>query len=232
MATETGGISPWRGPLRVLRALRARPRLLAGVLAGGAATLVMPSSLAPLTRAILAWDIGVLLFLALAAHLFTAERDSTLPEDAAAQEEGEWSIFAVTLGAVVASFAAIVGEFSTTKEIPPTVRGLHIALVVVTLLVSWLLTHTLFAMRYAHEFYQRSADGSGIDRGLEFPGTDAPGYWDFFYFSLVLGMTFQVSDVQISSAKLRGVATVHGLLSFLFNTVILALSVNIGASLL
>jgi len=94
------------------------------------------------------------------------------------------------------------------------------------------MTHTSFAFRYAHEYYQVDPGGTGIAGGLDFPGEKRPDYLDFMYFSLVLGMTFQVSDVGITARKLRRLATVQGLLSFLFNTIILALSVNIAAGLL
>jgi uncharacterized membrane protein len=146
--------------------------------------------------------------------------------DAKRQREGEWTIFALTMGAVAASFGAIIEEFSAIKHAVGGPPSLRVALLVGTLLLSWLMTHTAFALRYAHEYYSERGGG------LEFPGEKKPDYWDFFYFSLVLGMTFQVSDVQITSRKLRRLATVHGLLAFLFNTVILALSVNIGASFL
>ncbi len=152
--------------------------------------------------------------------------------DAAAQEEGEWTIFWLTVAAVTFSFAAILGEFADTKDMPPAQRNLHVILVAVTLFVSWLMTHTSFAFRYAHEFYEIDPAGAGIAGGLEFPGEKRPDYLDFLYFSLVLGMTFQVSDVQITARKFRRLAAVHGLLSFLFNTIILALTVNIAAGLL
>jgi uncharacterized membrane protein len=152
--------------------------------------------------------------------------------NARAQEEGEWTIFWVTMGVVVASFVAVLGEFADSKDLTPLVRNWHVALVVFTLFASWLMTHIAFCFRYAHEYYS-GADNSGkIDGGLEFPGEQNPDYLDFAYFSLVLGMTFQVSDVQITSRKLRRLAAAQGLLSFLFNTVILALTVNIAASLL
>ena len=118
------------------------------------------------------------------------------------------------------------------KGSAPDVRDLKVATVAVTLALSWLLTHAVFALRYAHEFYQSSDEGSGFDGGLDFPSTKRPDYWDFFYFSAVLGMTFQVSDVQITSSKLRRLATVHGMLGFLFNTVIVALTVNLASGLL
>ena len=101
-----------------------------------------------------------------------------------------------------------------------------------TLFVSWLMTQVTFGLRYAHEYYATSPGHTEVDGGLQFPGEGKPDYLDFLYFSLVLGMTFQVSDVQITSRKLRRLATVQGILSFMFNTVIVALTVNIAASLL
>lgn len=213
-----------------IRIVRGRPRLFGGVLVGLLLLAVLPGSLRPLTRGLLAWDGGCLALLLLSAQLFTAREDTAIAADAERQQEGEWTIFWVTLGGVAASFAAILGEFSQSKDMPDALRGWHVGLVAATLLLSWLMTHTVFAYRYAHEYYERNA-GGGVVGGLGFPGDAAPDYWDFFYFSLVLGMTFQVSDVQITSRKLRRLAAAHGMLGFLFNTVILALSVNIGASL-
>jgi uncharacterized membrane protein len=206
--------------------VRARPHLGLGTVGGVGALALLPATVSPLTAAILAWDFGCLVFLGLSAVAFSREREGRMAADAQRQQEGEWTIFALTMGAVAASFGAIIEEFSAIKHAVGGPPSLRVALLVGTLLLSWLMTHTAFALRYAHEYY--SARGGG----LEFPGEKKPDYWDFFYFSLVLGMTFQVSDVQITSRKLRRLATVHGLLAFLFNTVILALSVNIGASFL
>jgi uncharacterized membrane protein len=213
------------------QAVRARPHLGLGAVTGVAALVLLPATVSPLTATILAWDFGCLVFLLLSAVAFSREREGRMAADAKRQQEGEWTIFWLTVGAVAASFAAIIEEFSAIKHVQGDPPALRVALLVVTLLLSWLMTHTAFALRYAHEYYTVSGQG-GADGGLEFPGEKKPDYWDFFYFALVLGMTFQVSDVQITSHKLRRLATVHGLLAFLFNTVILALSVNIGASFL
>ncbi len=172
----------------------------------------------------------MLVYLAAAAFLFTTERRSRMAADAAHQQEGEWTIFSLTIAAVVFSLVATLGEFAAIKDVHGPDRSLHIVLVVVTLLASWLMVHTTFAFRYAHEFYTRTG-GDEFDGGLQFPGKDDPDYLDFVYFALVLGMTFQVSDVEITSRKFRRLATVHGLLSFLFNTIIFALSVNLAAGL-
>ena len=126
-----------------------------------------PRDVSRTTRAILAWDIGVIVFLVLSAFLFTTERLDRMPADAEAQEEGEWTIFWLTVAAVTFSFVAIIGEFAGTKDLPPAQRNLHVILVAVTLFVSWLMTHTTFAFRYAHEYYD---DRSGRRRHRRRPG--------------------------------------------------------------
>ena len=215
--------------MSVLRAVAARPRLFTAALIGAVIGAALPSGMHGLTRALFGWDGFCLAFLLLSAHMFSVPRPGGIAADAERQEEGEWTIFWITVGGVIASFAAIIGEFSATKDVS---AGTRAAVVAATLLLSWLMTHTLFALRYAHEYYEQTGETGEVARGLDFPDDVAPDYWDFFYFSLVLGMTFQVSDVQITSRKLRRLAAAHGLLGFLFNTVILALSVNIGAGLL
>ncbi len=209
----------------------SRPRLWAGIICGVLAWVLLPRDLSVTTRAVIAWDCGALLYLGLAAFLFGTERRSRMAADAARQQEGEWTIFSLTIAATVFSLAAILGEFATVKDLHGVQRNLRIALMAGTLLLSWLMVHILFAFRYAHEFYASDANPPNLDRGLEFPGEQSPDYLDFVYFALVLGMTFQVSDVQITARKMRRLATVHGLLGFLFNTTILALSVNLAASL-
>ena len=216
----------------IWRIIHGRPRLAIGVLVGLVSLIALPATVSPLGRAIISWDIGCVVFLVLMAQHFAAETAETMPVHAARDQEGEWTIFWLAIGAAMASLGAIIGEFSGSKEAAPADRVLQVGLVAGTLLLSWLVTHILFALRYAHEYYEPAANGRGYAGGLSFPNEDAPDYWDFVYFALVLGMTFQVSDVTISRRSLRRVATVQGLLGFIFNTVILALSVNIGASLL
>ena len=226
-SARTGCADVWL-PLRVVR---GHPRLFAAVLIGIIVGFSLPQTLQPLTRALAAWDTTCIVLLLLALHLFATERRGGIAADARREEEGEWTVFWFTVAAIVVSFAAVVGQFSETKGMPAAPRAFHVALVAVTQILSWLTTQVVFAMRYAHEYYEDAGDGS-LARGLEFPGENTPDYWDFLYFSLVLGMTFQVSDVQVTRRSLRRVAAAHGLLGFVFNTVILALSVNIAAGLL
>jgi uncharacterized membrane protein len=182
---------------------------------------------------VLAWDIGALLMLVMVATLFARQGNHTdMAANARHQEDGEWTMFGVTLAGVAFSFVALTSVFAGAKDATALSRGLHITLVACTLLISWLVMHVIFTLRYAHEFYSGGVEGGAVDGGLMFPGEEMPDYWDFAYFSLVLGMTFQVSDVQITSRKLRRLATAHGLAAFIFNTVMLALTVNIMAGLL
>jgi uncharacterized membrane protein len=216
----------------VWRAIRARPRLFAGLAIMIVIWPLLPSAWPATTRGVVGWDIGTLVFLLLSAQLFMTESPDDMPAAAEAQQEGEWTIFWLTLAVVVVSFVAVSSEFAAIKSGPADRRGWQIALVASTLFLSWLVTHVTFAFRYAHEFYARDLGGPDVDRGLDFPNEKEPDYLDFLYFSLVLGMTFQVSDVQITSRKLRRVATLHGLIGFLFNTVIVAFTVNIAAGLM
>lgn len=216
--------------IRLDRILRSRPYLVIGIIAG-AAVYPLLGGLPQITRNIVCWDVFCLVFILLAARKFAITGTSTMPADAERQEEGEWTIFSLIVVALVASFAAVLGLFSLSKDLHGHEKAMTVLLVAATLFLSWLMTHTVFAFRYAHEYYEDMPNGE-LRKGLEFPGGRAPDYWDFFYFALVLGMTFQVSDVQITDYMLRRLATAHGLLGFLFNTVILALSVNIGSSLL
>jgi uncharacterized membrane protein len=98
--------------------------------------------------------------------------------------------------------------------------------------LSWLFVHVIFTLHYAHEFYAPKDKGKGDRQGLIFPGEDDADYWDFLHFALIIGVANQTADIQISSQKLRRIATLHSLVAFLFNTVILALAVNMAVSLL
>jgi len=217
------------------RMASGHPRLTASLITGIVLFAAMPGGWKSSFRGILAWDGACALFLLLSAIAFAGERLDRMEQDAEAQREGEWTIFAVTLIGVSMSFIAITQEFSQLKDPHASFARYRVALVAVTLLLTWLVTHVCFAFRYAHEYYERELDeakGILVCGGLDFPGGQAPDYWDFMYFSLVLGMTFQVSDVEITSRKLRRLATLHGFLGFMFNTVLLAFAVNLAAGLL
>jgi len=135
--------------------------------------------------------------------------------------------------AATASLLAVGLLLGSAKDLPPTALAEHIALSVSAVVISWLLVHTVFTLRYAHFYFYdaRDVERREVAGGLIFPGKGSPCYMDFAYFSFVIGMTCQVSDVQISSTKIRRLALLHGLISFAFNTAILAMFVNIIAGL-
>lgn len=145
-------------------------------------------------------------------------------------------IFLFVLIAAFISVFAIIVVLQQSPDSSKTGLTYHILLAAAAVFSSWTLIHTLFTLRYAHLFYtypDRDAHRNGNHTGgLLFPGTAMPDYLDFAYFSFILGMTFQVSDVQITSPAIRRLALVHGFLSFVYNTIIIALSINIISGVL
>ena len=141
---------------------------------------------------------------------------------ASAQQEGRWAVLAVSL------LLALVILVALSLELRSARNGslLQITLAATTVVLSWGFMNTMFALHYVHDYYN-TVDTAGA--GLDFPGTEKPDYWDFVYFAFVIGMTFQVSDVQISNRILRRVALLHSLIAFFFNVVIIAITVNIVA---
>jgi uncharacterized membrane protein len=145
------------------------------------------------------------------------------------------SRFTIFLFVLVASLASLIAMYlllkSTKGESEETVTG-YIFLAMTAVVVSWWMVHTVFTMRYAHLYYNTDEGKKTPIGGLEFPGDDKnPDYLDFVYFSFVVGMTFQVSDVEISSKQIRRLAWAHGLIAFAFNTAIVALSINVISGL-
>jgi uncharacterized membrane protein len=138
-------------------------------------------------------------------------------------------LFLFVLGASLMSLVAILFLLISSKGGSNAEVTSHVLLAMGAVIVSWWLVHTIFTMRYAHLFYSTNPDDDKKKAlgGLEFPKEDEPDYLDFVYFSFVIGMTFQVSDVEISSRAIRRIAWMHGLISFAFNTAIVALSINV-----
>ena len=149
------------------------------------------------------------------------------------QDSSRTFIFLFVIFASVVSLGAVIFLLKSSKGHSPTQITEHVLLAIAAVAVSWALVHTLFAMRYAHLYYDINTDDGKARKGggLQFPGGTEPDYLDFVYFSFVVGMTFQVSDVEISARGIRRLALVHGLISFVFNTAIVALSINVISGL-
>ena len=220
-----------RTPLgKLLRLVRARPRLATATVLGLLAALLLPGSWSGPSRALVAWDLGTGLYLVLTLTLMLRGNVESMRRRARQQDDGAAAVLGFTVAAAMASLAAIVLELVGVKNHPPRIQTLHLVLAGVTIFLSWCFVHTTFALHYAHEFYMdRGREGVAC---LEFPGGGHPDYLDFLYFSFVIGTTSQTADVSIRSRSLRRLALLHGIIAFLFNTTLVALSVNIAAGLI
>jgi uncharacterized membrane protein len=213
-------------PAWIIRVGMAHKRLLISVLLGFVVMLVVPAT--PITRMLIGWDVGVLIYLVAAAVVMTrCSSVSEMQNNAAAQDEGGFAILILSIAAAIASLGAIFAELSTIERTSPS-YGLYIALAIGTVMLSWAFTHTIFALHYAHAFY----GGHLRKSGLRFPGDGQPDYWDFVYFAFVIGMTFQVSDVAITHKSIRRMVVAHGALSFFFTAAIISVTVNIAANVI
>ena len=211
---------------RIVRVVRARPRLFLAALLGVVIGLLLPAEWRATTRLLVTWDVGVGLYLVLAFQAMANSDIARIRRRAAMLDEDRTAFLFLTAAAALASLGAIVAELGDKQAAH---AAANLVLAVATIALSWGFTHTIFALHYAHEYYieNRYQDG-----GLAFPGKDEPDYWDFMYFSLVIGMTSQVSDVAVTAKTLRRFVTAHGVISFVFNAALLALTVNIAASAL
>lgn len=181
---------------------------------------------------LLAWCAGLAVYLVLAWWLCVGFDAKRTRERAQAQDEPSVVLFLVLLLANVACVAAITALMQQSRDLSGLQRGLHIGLSVVALAASWLFIQTIFTFRYAHRYYFEEKRGEADGAGLKFPGGLDPDYFDFLYYAFVVGMTSQVSDVEVTSREMRRLTMLHGLLSFGFNMLILALSINVVAGLL
>jgi len=221
--TEDPILVRFRQMSRPVRMVYARPRTFIAIVIGIVMVLLLPASLRMVTRLLIGWDSFVAVYIALAYVMMLRKQHDYIKRNAALQDDGRILILLVTQLGALASIAAIVFELGASSKSAP-----ELTLAVITIALSWTMVHTTFALHYAHDYYRGAKPG-----GLQFPSGDSkekPDYWDFVYFSFVIGMTAQVSDVGITDKIIRRTATVHGIISFVFNTALLALMVNIAAS--
>lgn len=209
-------------------------RILISIIVAGLAYILLPPWALGVSRIIMTWNIGAICFLSLTLAMMNGATPQTMRHKAQIQDENRLTILTLFVVSSCASLLAIAYILKNSKALPEWQLTLHVGLSIVTIIVSWVLVHTMFALHYAHLYYSNNANKySQINsEGLNFPHESQPDYWDFLYFSFVIGMTCQVSDVAISGRSMRRLALVHGILTFFFNTVILALSINIIAGLI
>jgi uncharacterized membrane protein len=183
-------------------------------------------------RAILAGDVFFALYLALTAPIIGTSTPEQLRRNAAPEDEDGPVIVALTIGAVAFSVVAIFALVQASGD-AAWPRGIRIALAAISIVLAWTVLHVVFAVHYAHLYYGDADEDPDTRRdrgGLIFPGDGEPDLWDFLYFSSVIGTTAQVSDVQVQAPHMRRRVLVHGVVSFFFNTVILALAINTAVS--
>lgn len=219
-------------PYAVVRFVRARPRLFSGLAVGIATALLLPDALGmlPITQAIVGWNVGAWLYLALAMHMMFGSSHQRMKTRALQQDEGNALVLLFVVISAVMCLGAILAELAVVKELSGVARYLHIALTLLTLLSSWAFTQVMFALHYAHDYFAIQANGG--QGGLDFPGGEPPDYGDFLYFSCVIGTSGQTADVAISSRKMRRTSLLHCVLAFFFNITLFALAINIASGLL
>jgi uncharacterized membrane protein len=223
MAEAPGAISMWI----------SRPRLGAAILLGLAAGLAawrLAPALGLSVWLIAGWDMLCVSFLAAVGLNVWREAPDQIRARAAREDEGRGLILFLTLAASAVSLAAVAAELSAAKSQAGLSRALHVGGAFGTVALSWAMVQAIFALHYAHEYYTARPNG-GDAGGLAFPGDPAPDYWDFLHFSVIIGVASQTADVAFTGKALRRLGTLHSLVAFGFNTLVVALTINLLAGL-
>lgn len=215
--------SPAKPALSWLSPRTAPGRLVVSFVVGVAALLLVPLTSAWHVRAMIGWDAGALTYLALAWILMLGATPEDTRKRAALEDPGRRLTFVIAIGASMFSFFAAGAVLRQLRGATLAHGQVWIALAVAAIILSWFVTHTAFTLRYAHLYYRRR----GATGCLRFEGSALPCDLDFAYFAFTIGMTFAVSDVVITSVRVRRVVLLHALVSFAYNTTILALSLNL-----
>jgi len=216
----------------VLHQMRARPRLVTATAIAIAVGVLLPRDVFtyPVTRWLIAWNTLTVLYVFLAAVMMTRSTQHQMCHRARMQDDGQIVILAIVALSAIASLAAIGSELAVVKDVHGTTKAGHVALTGLTVLFSWAFIQVTFALHYAHDFY--AAIDNARTPGLRFPEDEQrPTYGDFFYFSAIIGTSGQTADVALVTKPMRRIGTLHCVLAYLFNTIVLALLINISASL-
>ncbi len=213
---------------RFLGPFASRPHLLSAILVGvvvGGLCLLAPGGPGRVTSAVYGWDAMCAIFLVLSLTTMWGAQPSAIRAAAARQDEGQGFILCFVTLAAAASIGAVIAELSTTQADHGLLTA---ARVFATVGASWFMVQMVFALHYAHEYYAPDGDSATdvVAGGLLFPGGEEPDYWDFLHFSLVIGVASQTADIAFTSKTLRRIGSLHGVVAFTFNTVVLALTVS------
>lgn len=219
----------------VLRALSAHVRTL-GCAAAGIAVWLTAQMLKWPAPGLIGWNAGVIIYLVLSTRIMLQADEHSIRRRAALVDESRFIVLTVSMAAICASFAGIVVEMFEIRNLQSSARTISALLTGATIILSWMLIHAIFAQHYAHEYFisrPSEKDLSPEDQaGLRFPGGQQPDYLDFLYFSFVIGVAAQTADVVITSRPMRRLNLLHCVLAFFFNATVLALTINLAASLI
>jgi uncharacterized membrane protein len=210
-----------------VRFLKAQPRFFTSALVGILLWIFLPHEWRRSARLLMAWDGAAGLYLTLAVVMMSRSSTDRIRYRAGLQDEGQVLILILAAITAMISLGGTMAEMAAAKSLKGDGGWQHIALAGLTVLLSWTFAHTIFAIHYAHEYFAGSE--GDLAEGLEFPGHEPPDYWDFVYYSFVIGTATATADVNVTSKNMRRITTLHCVFAFFFNTTILALTVNVGA---
>lgn len=232
MSTVSPTLPGFLGPFR------SRPRLLSAIGIGILAEVVLavlPLGIDEASRVPFGWDVGCLWFIVSVLRTFRDSDAGYIRGRAATQDEGKGFILTLVLLASAASLVTVAGELSAAKEAHGGGKAFDVVVAFTTVALSWFVVQLIFALHYAHEYYAPDDDDDPETQdqgGLQFPGGEPPDYWDFLHFAVVIGVASQTADIAFTSKRMRRIGTVHGLVAFSFNTIVLAFTINLLAGLL
>lgn len=216
---------------RMVRLIRARPRIFIATAAAVAVGILLPTGLVGhlATRLLVAWNVGTCLYILLAAIMMTRSSQNHMQHRAQLQDDGQIALLILVVVSGIASLVAIAAELAVVKEMHGFLKFAHISLAGLTVISSWAFIQIMFALHYAHDYY--AAQSQNRPKGIQFPEEERPEYGDFFYFAAIIGTSGQTADVSFTSKAMRRIGSLHCILAYLFNTTVLALLINVGAGL-
>lgn len=215
-----------QGGLTVTSVTRHSSVIIAFI-SGLAAFLVLNAVRVGADHVLIGWNVAAMVFISISWRRMLRATVADIRRRAEDLDFSDTLVLFLSIAAALASIAGIGLELHSIKSAAPSIALAKAGEAIVTILISWVFLHTLFTIHYAHRFYSEQGNG------LIFPDRiEEPVYWDFLYFSFTIGVAAQTADVAVSSVTMRKITLLHAVLSFLFNTTILALAINVGASLL
>ena len=217
--------------MTMLPILRSHPRLSGSIIAGMLAGAVLPLFWnAPWqTHVLAAWSMGAVIYLLSEWRICRQATPAAIRRRARRQAEGRGTAMLLALAAIVVALVAVVTQLAEARNMLGWNKAAHMGLAMLTVGLAWVFIHSKFALLYAHDYYQLEQQHG--DPGLQFPGSDTPGYLDFFYFAFIIATSGQTADVSFTSTTMRRTGLLHCVLAYGFNAIVLALMINIASSL-